>query len=500
MAQKLFLGIDIGTYETKGVLVDNAGNIISQAAKKHEMIVPQSGWAEHRPMEDWWGDFTYVSKKLIEQSKCNPKDILAVSASTIGPCMLPLDKNGEPLMNAVLYGVDTRAHKEIDLLNSSIGEEKIMQFNGNVLTSQQVGPKILWLKNNRPEIYAKTNKIVNGTGFINFKLTGRYTTDHFSAAFVSPLYDINKQAWSNELNDGIIDIEKLADLVWTNEIIGKITSTASNETGLAEGTIVTSGTIDAAAEAISVGVIGTGDMMMMYGSTMFYILVTDKVLSDKRLWYSPWLFKGEHSSMGGLATSGTLTHWFKNNFAQELTGDDTFIRLAQEAEKSPPGSKGIVFLPYFSGERTPIHDTHAKGSFFGLDLTHNRSDMYRSIFEGIAYGTKHVFDTFKELNYVPSKLYSVGGGTKNKIWSQTTSDIIGLNQILRKTTLGASYGDAFLAAHACGDLKKDDINNWNAVDYEIEAKTNDQDIYSKGYKNFRKLYESTKDLMKEMDD
>ena len=138
MAQKLFLGIDIGTYETKGVLVDNAGNIISQAAKKHEMIVPQSGWAEHRPMEDWWGDFTYVSKKLIEQSKCNPKDILAVSASTIGPCMLPLDKNGEPLMNAVLYGVDTRAHKEIDLLNSSIGEEKIMQFNGNVLTSQQV--------------------------------------------------------------------------------------------------------------------------------------------------------------------------------------------------------------------------------------------------------------------------------------------------------------------------------------------------------------------------
>ena len=169
MTKKLFLGIDIGTYETKGVLVDSVGNIISQASKKHEMIVPQSGWAEHRPIEDWWGDFTYVSKKLIEDSKCNPNDIAAVSASTIGPCMLPLDQNGDPLMNAVLYGVDTRAHKEIDLLNSSIGEEKIMQFNGNVLTSQQVGPKILWLKNNRPEIYSKTNKIVNGTGFINFK-------------------------------------------------------------------------------------------------------------------------------------------------------------------------------------------------------------------------------------------------------------------------------------------------------------------------------------------
>ena len=498
MTKKLFLGIDIGTYETKGVLVDSVGNIISQASKKHEMIVPQSGWAEHRPIEDWWGDFTYVSKKLIEDSKCNPNDIAAVSASTIGPCMLPLDKNGDPLMNAVLYGVDTRAHKEIDLLNSSIGEEKIMQFNGNVLTSQQVGPKILWLKNNRPEIYSKTNKIVNGTGFINFKLTGRYTTDHFSAAFVSPLYDINKQNWSDELNDNIVDLEKLPELVWTDEIIGNITKTASNETGLAEGTIVTSGTIDAAAEAISVGVIGTGDMMMMYGSTMFYILVTDKVLSDKRLWYSPWLFKGEHSSMGGLATSGTLTHWFKNNFAQELTGDDTFIRLAQEAEKSPPGSKGIVFLPYFSGERTPIHDTNAKGTFFGLDLTHYRADMYRSIFEGIAYGTNHVIDVYKELNAIPKNLFSVGGGTKNKVWSHTTSDVIGLNQILRKKTIGASYGDAFLSACTVGEIKKDDINKWNEVEYQIEANLDNQDVYNKGYEVFRELYDNTKHLMKKL--
>jgi Sugar (pentulose and hexulose) kinases len=211
MAPPLFLGFDIGTYGTQGVLVDGAGHIISLAARPPVMIVPQSGWAEHGPMEDWWGDFTYVSALFLEPSKCYPSDIVAVSASTIGPCMLPLDKNGDPLMNAVLYGVDTRAHKEIDLLNSSIGGEKIMQFNGNVLTSQQVGPKILWLKNNSPEIYSKTNKIVNGTGFINFKLTGRYTTDHFSAAFVSPLYDINKPAWSNELNDGIIVIEKLAD-------------------------------------------------------------------------------------------------------------------------------------------------------------------------------------------------------------------------------------------------------------------------------------------------
>ena len=498
MSEKYYLGIDIGTYETKGVLVNIKGQVISKSAKKHEMIVPQSGWAEHRPNEDWWGDFTYVSNDLINKSGCDPKNIKAVSASTIGPCMLPVDKQGEPLMNAVLYGVDTRAYKEIDYLNQTIGEEKIFKFNGNSLTSQQVGPKILWLKNNRPEIFNKTYKIVNGTAFINSRLTGNYTTDHFSAAFVNPLYDIHKQNWSNELIDDLVNLEQLPKLVWTDDIIGHVTAKAAKETGLAEGTIVTSGTIDAAAEALSVGVIGTGDMMMMYGSTMFFISITDKILSDSRLWYSPWLFKGEHSLMGGLATSGTLTHWFKNNFAKDLRGEDIFIKLAKEAEQSPPGSKGIIFLPYFSGERTPIHDTHAKGTFFGLNLTHKREDFYRSIFEGIAYGTKHVFETFDELNNLPQRLYSVGGGTKNKIWSQTTSDILGINQIIRKKTMGASYGDAFLAALSIGDVKKEDINKWNEVLDEIIAKN--IETYNKGYKYFRKLYENTKNLMKEMDE
>ncbi len=499
MEKKFYLGIDIGTFETKGVLVSIDGQLIAQSAKKHEMIVPKSGWAEHRPYEDWWGDFTFISNDLIKKSKCNPKQIRSICASTIGPCMLPVDKEGEPLMNAVLYGVDTRAANEIEFLNDKIGKNKIFEFNANALSSQQVGPKILWLKKNKPEIFAKTHKIVNGTGFINYKLTGTYTIDHFSAAFVSPLYDVKKQAWSNNLIDDLIDLDKLPEIVWTDKIIGQVTAEASKETGLLEGTPVCTGTIDAAAEALSVGVVKPGDMMMMYGSTMFFISITDKILSDPRVWYSPWLFTGEHSSLGGLSTSGTLTHWFKNQLAKDVKGDDTFVKLAQEAEQSPPGSKGIIFLPYFSGERTPIHDTHAKGSFFGLDLTHTRSDMYRSIFEGIAYGTKHVFDTFEEMNNLPKKLYSVGGGTKNAIWSQTTSDIIGLNQILRKNTFGASYGDAFLAAYTIGDINKEDINQWNPVDHEIKSNNSSQEIYNKGYKYFRKLYENTKGIMKEMD-
>ena len=498
MEESLYLGIDIGTYETKGVLVNIYGKIIAQSFKKHKLIIPKPGWAEHRPKEDWWDDFVFVCRSLLNKSQTNPKNIKSLSTSAIGPCMLPVDKNGNPLMNAILYGVDTRAYKEIEYLNTKIGKNKIINFCGNALTSQSVGPKILWLKNNKPDLFNNTHKFLNSTSFINFKLTGNYAIDHFSAANSSPFYDIKNHKWSDSLVKDIIDLKQLPNLFWSNEIIGNITAKASQETGLDEATKVTVGTIDAAAEAVSVGVNQPGDMMMMYGSTKFFISITKNPLFDERLWYAPWLFKNENSSLAGLSTSGTLTHWFKNELAKDITGEDVFSQLAKEAEKSPIGSKGIIFLPYFSGERTPIHDTHAKGSFFGLNLTHKRSDLYRSIFEGIAYGTKHVFDTFQELSSLPKKLYSVGGGTKNKLWSQTTSDIIGINQIIRQKTIGASYGDAFLAALAIGDVKRNDINQWNKIDFEIKANKNP--VYDKGYKYFRKLYEKTKDLMQEMDE
>lgn len=497
MNAKLYLGIDVGTYESKGVLTNINGEIVAQSAKKHQLAIPQVGYAEHNPISDWWNDFIFITKELIKNSKCNPSDIKAVTASAIGPCMLPVDMNGNPLMNAVLYGVDTRAAEEISELNNLYGEKSILEFSGNPLTSQSVVPKILWLKKNKPEVFNKTHKILNSTSFINYKLTGKYFLDHFSAVNLSPLYDIKKNSWSSEISKDLISLDLLPDLVWTDKVIGEVSIEASKETGLAIGTPVTAGTIDAASEALSVGVIDSEDMMMMYGSTMFFIIITKKPIHDSRMWYAPWLFRGFHTSLGGLATSGTLTHWFKNEFAKEIQGDNAFEILVKEAQKSPIGSNGIIFLPYFSGERTPLHDTHAKGTFFGLNLSHKRSDLYRSIFEGIAYGTKHVFDTIKDINIYPKNLYSVGGGTKNKLWSQTTSDIINQNQILRKITFGASYGDAFLSALSIGDVNLKDINNWNKIDTTIKPHSNE--IYEKGYKNFRKLYEQTKLLMKEMD-
>jgi xylulokinase len=494
-----YLGIDIGTFESKGILADQQGNIIASAAKPHKMLVPQAGWAEHRANEDWWDDFTFISQKLLAASKADPSAIRAIGASAIGPCMLPVNEAGEPLMNAVLYGVDTRASAEIDELTAGIGAERILDYCGNALTSQSVGPKILWLKRNRPDISAKTHKILTSTSYLVFRLTGKFVIDHYTAANSAPLYSAEKRQWSNELVSDIIPLERLPEIMWTTDIAGSVTEKAARETGLAIGTPVICGTVDAAAEAISVGVLEPNDLMIMYGSTIFIIAVTSKRVKDGRLWYAPWLFPGQHASMAGLATSGTLTHWFRENLAGELDPAQAMVELVAEAEKSPVGAKGLVMLPYFSGERTPIHDTHAKGVIFGLNLTHSRGDLFRAALEGIAFGTNHILKTYDEVGETPQNIFAVGGGTKNKVWAQATSDISGKTQILRNKSMGASYGDAFLAALAVGDAQLSDIKTWNPVASEFIANKDNAEIYRNRYGVFRKLYERNRDLMKELD-
>ena len=261
---------------------------------------------------------------------------------------------------------------------------------------------------------------------------------------------------------------------------------------------MTTGTIDAGAEALSVGVLDAGDMLLMYGSTIFIIELTAERVRDARLWYAPWFFPGQHAAMSGLATSGTLSHWFREQFARELDPATAVSVLAAEAELSPPGARGLIMLPYFSGERTPIHDPDAKGVIFGLNLTHTRGDICRAMFEGIASGTRHILETYAEAGHEPKAILAAGGGTKNKVWAQATSDISGRTQIIRDKTIGASYGDAFLAALAVGDVRREDIRSWNPVASEIAPRVENAAVYSRQYAIYRGLYDQTKGLMAQL--
>ncbi len=482
------LGVDIGTFESKGVLVDAQGEVMAVVTRPHRMLVPRPGRAEHRPDEDWWGDLVAITRELLEVSGIDPATIDGVATSAIGPCMLPVDEHGAPLMNGVLYGVDTRASAQIAELDAAIGRERILERTGNALTSQSVGPKILWLRQERPELFARTAKVLTSTSYLVWKLTGEYVMDHYTAANSSPLYDVERLDWTLDLAPDIVSLDRLPRLAWSTDIAGVVTPAAAAETGLAAGTPVTVGTIDAAAEAVSVGVREPGEMMLMYGSTIFIIQVTDRPVRDPRLWYAPWLVPGRHASMAGLATSGTLVRWVRDELAPALS----FEELVEAAETSPPGAKGLLCLPYFSGERTPIHDPDARGVFFGLDLTHQRADLLRAVLEGIAAGTAHVLETYREVGAAPRAVFAVGGGTRNPVWLQATSDLGQVTQLVRERTIGASYGDAFLAAVAVGSVAADAIGTWNPVVRTVEP--SDVPAYARQYPIWKELYRRTADL------
>ncbi len=334
---------------------------------------------------------------------------------------------------------------------------------------------------------------MSSTTYLVQRLTGACVIDHYTAANFAPFYDVERHDWISDLASGVIDADRLPRLMWSTEIAGQVTSAAATETGLPVGIPVTCGTIDAAAEAISVGTCNPGDMMVMYGSTVFIIALAPARTRDARLWYAPWFYPGQHATMAGLATSGTLTHWFRDTFARDLPPNDAFATLTAEAAATPPGARGLLCLPYFSGERTPIYDPAARGAFFGLDLTHGRGEMFRVVLEGIASATAHVTETYAAAGAAPQRVLAVGGGTKNAVWLQATSDLTGLPQIVSATTSGAAYGDAFLAAVAIGAAQPSDIARWNPAAATITPQHHA--AYARQYPLFKALYAKTREIM-----
>ena len=261
---KYFMGIDIGTFSSKGTLVDEQARIVAEHSVSHEMEIPSPGYAEHDAENTWWGEFCTISRTLIQKSGVDPKQIEGVGCSTIGPCCLPVDRGLRPLRKAILYGIDCRATKEIAYLEDLYGKENIFQRCGTPLTTQSAAAKILWIKNNEPEIYAKADKFVTGSTYLVAKLTGQFVIDNYTAATWVPLYDMEKLDWVDDTSL-FCRQDQLARCMWSHEIAGTVHKQAARETGLAVGTKVTTGTADASAEAFSVGVLNPGDMMLMYG-------------------------------------------------------------------------------------------------------------------------------------------------------------------------------------------------------------------------------------------
>lgn len=502
MKTRYLLGFDVGTSESKGTLCDFAGNIVAKASSKHSLKSPHPGWAEHDPIGDWWCDFKKIVRELLDISGAQPEEIAAIGISAIMAAITPVDEDFNPLRNAILYGIDTRCMEQIEKLNNSVPREKLLEFGGPC-TVDSYGPKILWIREKEPEVYAKTKMFTLCAGFMVGKLTGVNVVDPYSVKSSVPMINQKTLEWDDEMCALVCPKEMMPAIPQTtSSVVGYVTEKAAREVGLAPGTPVTCGTTDAGAEAVSVGVSEAGDVMLMYGSTAFYDALTDRPLpTAEHLWCDEYVLPGLYCYNGGMATTGSLTRWLLDNFAseyleQEKRGEvNAYDAMFAEAENIPLGSDGLICLPYFMGERMPIQDPKAKGTFFGLNLRHTRGHLVRAALEGIAYGIGQNFDQLREAGIPITTVTAVGGGTKTPLWLQIVSDVCNVRQIVPEVTVGASYGDAMLAGIGIGVLKPEDIKKIVKIKYIVEPDPARHKAYKKYRELYRELYERTKDIM-----
>jgi xylulokinase len=497
---ELLLGIDVGTSSTKGVLCTPAGEVVVETVIEHGVDNPRPGWYEQDADAIWWGDVVAVCQQLLPG---RAESLRGVAVSAIGPCLLPVDVAGRPLRPGILYGIDARASAEIDWLDGEFGEDALFALGGMTLTSQAMGPKILWLRRNEPDVFAATETFLTASSYAVLRLTGERVMDAHTASYYNPLIDLRHLRWDDRFAGPITDLARLPRIAWATEVAGTVTAAAAAETGLPVGTPVTVGTIDAAAEAISVGVTDPGDMMVMYGTTLFFIQRTAEPVSDRQMWSAAYALPDGFCVSGGMSAAGGLTRWARDTFgqpevaAEQAGGPNAYTALAALAETSPAGANGLVCLPYFAGERTPINDPDARGLFAGLTLTHTRADLYRAALEGTAFGVRHNLETMAAMGSTPRRLVAVGGGARNRTWLRAVSDATGVPQDVPERTTGAAYGDAFLAGLATGLVPNLSALNgqWVRIAETLQPNPAVRPLYDELYGIYGDLYENALDQL-----
>jgi xylulokinase len=482
----LLLGIDIGTGSTKGVLVDTTGSVLASEAIAHTMDLPRPGWAEVDAETMWWREVCSISAALMAKMPAGAS-LAGMCVSGVGPCLVLCDDDLRPLRRAILYGVDTRATAEIESLTAELGEQTILERAGTLLSSQAVGPKIEWVRLHEPDVFDRATGWYGSNSYIAAKLTGEYVMDHHTASQCDPLYATREFDWNHQWAQRICGHLPLPRLVWASDVVGSVTAAAAEATGVPAGTPVSAGTVDAYSEAFSVGVRKPGDQMLMYGSTMFLVQIIDEYHSDPTLWTTTGVDRGSLALAAGTSTAGSLIGWL-----QGVTGGASFDDLIAEAQSVPPGSEGLLVLPYFAGERTPVFDPQARGVVAGLTLRHGRGHLFRAAYEGISFGIRQILERFDDAHSA-TRTVAVGGGLRSPIWAQAVSDITGRPQLVPEQAIGASYGDALLAAIGVGLVPPD--TDWAKIAREIKPDQRNRDLYEGLYATWRELYPATRDHM-----
>jgi xylulokinase len=476
----MFLGIDVGTTATKALLLDPERGVVAEEVRDSRLESIRPGWAEEDP-QLWWRNVCELTRQLGGSGTPS-----AVGVSGMVPCVILLDRHSRPLRSSIQQN-DARAVAEIEEMRVALADSRIMQRTGSAITQQSVGPKLMWLARHEPAVWSQAAHVLGSYDYVVSRLTGSLGVEA-NWALESGLFDLETGRWADDaLAAAGIRAALLPPVRGPIEVVGHVSAVAAAETGLPEGLPVVAGSADHVAAAFAAGVIDEGDTLVKLGGAADILMASERSLIDERLYLDFHLVPGRFLPNGCMATGGTLIRWFQ----AELGQGKSLAALDAEAEAAGPGSGGLVMLPYFLGEKTPINDPRARGAIVGLHLGHRRGHLFRALLEGVAYGLRHHLDVFEELGHAPARVRVSDGGGASTVWTQIIADVVGRPLQVLDLRGGAALGAAFLAGKAAGGF-----SGWREVERFVtvarEVAPTRRDEYEEGYATYRQLYPALK--------
>lgn len=508
MTNNYLLGIDIGTSGTRSLVIDENGNIISSAIKEYPLYTPKPGWAEQNPA-DWYEATISTIKEALQKKNIKGSDIKSIGLSGQMHGSVFLDDANEVIRPALLWN-DQRTEPQCKEIYDIFGYDNFIKLSYNKALPGFTSPKILWLRENEPENYKKTKKILLPKDYVRFMMSGTYATEVSDAAGML-LMDIKERTWSDEILDGLkINKSLLADIFESYEVSAKLDAKTANLTGLVEGTPIVGGGGDNAAGNVGSGIIRQGIISDSIGTSGVVFAHSDKPVYDPegRLHSFCHAVPGKWHLMGVTLSAAGAQKWYYDTFGPSRDIENKrpdlkkYKLLDAQAEQVAPGSDGLLFLPYLSGERTPHADAFARGVFFGMSYIHNQDHFVRSIMEGVAFSQLDCLNLMKGLGIDSEHIVLIGGGSRSRIWKEIICDVFQTQIVTLKNEEGPAFGAALLAGVGCGLYNSVEQAVEKAVkkSSELLPDKGKSSVYGKTYEIYKSIYKSLKGDFKKLYD
>lgn len=500
------IGVDLGTSGTKTVLFAEDGTVAASCTIEYPLYQPQNGWAEQDPL-DWWNAVCGTTKAVIAKAGISAREIKGVGLSGQMHGLVMLDKSGNVLRKSIIW-CDQRTAKECEEITQKVGAENLIKITANPALTGFTASKIMWVKNNEPEIYEKCAHILLPKDFIRYKLTGEFATEVSDASGMQ-LLDVPNRKWSDQVLDAL-QIEKslLGKVYESPEITGKVTKAASDLTGLAEGTAVVGGAGDNAAAAVGTGTVQDGRAFTTIGTSGVVFAHTSKLSIDPkgRVHTFCCAVPGAWHVMGVTQGAGLSLKWFRDNFCHEemiaAAGmkKDPYFLMDKQAEEIPIGSDRLLYLPYLMGERTPHLDPNCRGVFFGLSAMHTRQHLLRAVMEGVTFSQRDSVEVLREMGVSINEMLACGGGGSSPLWRQMLADVYGCPVKTVVSKEGPALGVAILAGAGTGVYSS--VQDGCAAVIKTNPPQNpisqNSAEYEKFYSIYRALYPALKNNFSEL--